>query len=93
MAEVHIQNDNLTLEATPGETIIELCERRRGTSIIFGCRNASCGSCLVSVVQGAENLSVIEPREQALLKCMYAEPNDRLACQCKILGNIALSVP
>ncbi len=92
MPKVHIINDELTLDVAEGEKMIDVCQRHV-TSILFGCRNATCGSCLVNVKEGSENISAMEDREKALLKTMFAEPRDRLACQCEIKGDVTFEVP
>ncbi|MCS7047932.1 MAG: (2Fe-2S)-binding protein [Verrucomicrobiae bacterium] len=53
----------------------------------FNCHgNGLCGTCLVEVVEGAENLSPKTKRE--LLKLNGQPPNRRLSCQCQVLGDV-----
>ncbi|HRP70839.1 MAG TPA: 2Fe-2S iron-sulfur cluster-binding protein, partial [Turneriella sp.] len=57
--------------------------------------NGRCSTCRVRVLEGAENLSLADARETALLKRVGAESDVRLACQAKVSGNvkIALLIP
>jgi ferredoxin len=47
----------------------------------MGCQNGICGTCIVKVKKGMENLS---QRTDSELE-MELEDDERLACQCKIL--------
>jgi ferredoxin len=64
------------------------------------CRAASCGTCWVGVIAGAEKLSpVVERDEQRRMKVFgYSDtpealPIIRLACQAKAYGAISLVIP
>jgi ferredoxin len=56
--------------------------------IEFDCRDADCGICIVKVVEGLENLSPPTVAEADFLKAMHADPDERLACQTRILGDV-----
>jgi ferredoxin len=91
MPKVHITTDNLTLDVKDGYALIDMCEEH-DTSILFGCRDGACGACMVKIVKGAENISPIQDDEKDFLETMAAEPNERLACQCKVYGDVTLEV-
>ena len=59
----------------------------KGIDQKLNCRgNGLCGTCLVEVVEGGENLSPQTRREQFQLK---GKPdNRRLSCQCQVMGDI-----
>lgn len=63
------------------------------------CRTASCGTCWVGVLAGAEKLSDVEEQEAKLLKdCGYlttveAKPVIRLACKALASGNVTIVIP
>lgn len=59
----------------------------KGIDQKLNCRgNGLCGTCLVEVVEGGENLSPKTRREQFQLK---GKPdNRRLSCQCQVMGDI-----
>jgi ferredoxin len=47
---------------------------------------------MVKVLKGSENISPIQDDEKDFLETMAAEPNERLACQCKVFGDVTLEV-
>jgi len=64
------------------------------------CRAASCGTCWVGVIGGAEKLSPVEKHEATRMKVFgYAElsegtrPVIRLACQAKAYGAVSIVIP
>lgn len=67
-----------------------LCARHTDTPLEFGCRNADCGTCIFRVVQGEENLSPRNEREKDFLQAMRADPDERLACQTRIMGDVEI---
>lgn len=85
MPKVTITTDDLTIEVKEGYPLIDMCEEH-DTSILFGCRDGACGACMVKVVSGEEFLNKADEDEQEFLETMAAEPNERLACQCKVSG-------
>lgn len=74
-------------------------ERLTEGAIPVQCRSASCGSCRIGVLGGADKLSPVEPRERAVLsECGYASsaeerPVIRLACQAQAFGAVSIVVP
>lgn len=54
---------------------------------------ASCSSCRVEVLEGAEHLSPMSPRERMVLGPARAGAGDRLACQAQIRGPVRLRLP
>ncbi len=75
----------LTVNVPAGTRIIEISEKI-GAGITYGCREGECGTCLTHVIEGGENLSAPSVLEQRVLKENLAGRNDRLACQCQVLG-------
>ena len=74
-----IKTDIEQITVKDGEKIIPACEQLK---IPFSCKDGSCGTCLIKVIAGMENLSPLEPAEQAEIP--LAE-DQRLACQCRIM--------
>ncbi|MGY4026479.1 2Fe-2S iron-sulfur cluster-binding protein [Aeromonas rivuli] len=59
--------------------------------IQFACRAGNCGTCTINVVEGQDQLSALTPREQRLFALTkQTDTNLRLACQCKVLGDVIL---
>jgi ferredoxin len=63
------------------------------------CRSASCGTCWVGVVGGAEKLSAVEERERKVMRLLGyidtddAQPLIRLSCQARGTGAVSVVVP
>ena len=63
------------------------------------CRSASCGTCWVGVLGGAENLSATEGRERRMMPLFgYVETDDpkpliRLSCQARAEGPVSVVIP
>ncbi|MCH7850588.1 MAG: 2Fe-2S iron-sulfur cluster binding domain-containing protein [Nanoarchaeota archaeon] len=78
MANVYVDEEKVEVE--DGSSIQEACE---SLGIPFSCKEGVCGSCLVNVSEGAENLGELNDEEIAF----GLDGKDiRLACQCKITG-------
>jgi ferredoxin len=69
-------NDN-QVEVKDGSLIQEAAEQ---LGVLFGCRNGLCGTCMVEVEEGMENLSERNEAEDN----MGLQDQSRLACQCRI---------
>ena len=67
------------------------CARHK-TPLAFDCRKADCGICIFKVLDGAENLSPAESAETDFLTAMRADPDERLACQTRIMGDVRIVV-
>ncbi|MCG5530529.1 (2Fe-2S)-binding protein [Halorhodospira halochloris] len=88
-AKLTFQDINLTVNAPVGSRVIELSDKV-GSGIAYGCREGDCGTCLMTVVEGMENLSEPSSVEKKLLKENVAGKNDRVACQAQILGDVTV---
>jgi len=73
--------------------------RRPEGPIPVECRSASCGTCWVGVLGGAEKLSDVAPREGKNIKefgyidTSEPKPLIRLACQAQALGAVSIVIP
>lgn len=82
--------DNKSVEAEAGETIL-LTSLRAGIPHTHVCGgNARCSTCRVIILDGLENCSQRNSREQALANRLHFTPQIRLACQTSITGDITL---
>ena len=91
MPTVHVTTDDLKIEVEEGFALIDMCEEY-DTSILFGCRDGACGACMIKVKKGAENLSKMADDEKDFLETMAATPEERLACQCRVYGDVVVEV-
>jgi 2Fe-2S ferredoxin len=74
----------LHIHAPEGGKLIDLCDDL-AIPIPFSCRSASCGTCRIVVLEGADQLHAPEDEEADLLDVFGAAPDkQRLACQAKM---------
>lgn len=81
MAKVHVKNDGQTVEVPDGAQL-ECLDGK--SSVLFACKSATCGSCMVKVLEGAENLEQPNEVEESGLQAFSSDSKQRLMCQCKI---------
>lgn len=93
MAKVTFKSDNKTVEVPDGSQIVQVAEDN-GATIAFSCKAGVCVSCLSNINKGMENLNEKTENEKATLEGFGAKPNQRLACQCKIMkGEVEIENP
>ena len=63
-----------------GAPIAEACEE---AGVPFACTEGVCGTCVIEVKEGMENLTPFTQEEEDFLGELE---NERLACQCKLKG-------
>lgn len=77
----------------------EIDQRRVEGPIPVECRSASCGTCWVGILGGAEKLSDVAAREGKKIKEFgYIDTNEpkpliRLACQAQTHGSVSIVIP
>lgn len=86
MAKLVINNGD-EIEIGDGESIKDCCEE---AGIPFACTEGICGTCVIQVKEGGENLSSPTEEEKDFLGDDAGE--ERLACQCRIMcGKVKIS--
>jgi len=78
MAKLIFENNNEEVDIPDGKAIKDECEQ---AGIPFACSEGVCGSCIIEIVEGMNNLSDPTQAEKDFLGEIQ---NERLACQCKI---------
>jgi ferredoxin len=78
MAKLIFENNGEEKELEENSTIAEACEE---AGVPFACTEGVCGTCVIEVTEGMENLSVFTQEEKDFLG---EQDRERLACQCKI---------
>lgn len=79
MAKLKFENSGDEVELPDGSLIAETCEE---AGVPFACTEGVCGTCVIEVKEGKENLSSPTQEEQDFLG--EGTCDERLACQCKI---------
>lgn len=94
MARLKFKNKPVVLEVEDGASILEAALDNR-VSIYHTCGgNASCSTCRVKILKGAENLSEIEPAEAGVLDAFDLKKPYRLGCQALVLeGEVEVEIP
>lgn len=77
-----VLNEEETVELPEGAPIKETCEE---LGVPFACEEGVCGTCVIEVTEGMENLSSFTQEEEDFLGEMGCE---RLACQCRIKSGL-----
>nr|PZN17643.1 MAG: ferredoxin [Pseudomonadota bacterium] len=70
------------IDAPEGGDLVDICDYHLAP-IPFSCRSASCGTCHVEVLEGADLLEPPEGPEAELLELLGGGPY-RLACQARV---------
>ena len=78
MAKLVFDHNDEEKELEDGSPIAEACEE---AGVPFACTEGVCGTCVIEVVEGIENLSDFTQEERDFLG---EQEKERLACQCKI---------
>lgn len=74
------------------EVALLAASRTAGIELTHRCGgHARCGTCLVTVLEGAEHLSEPLGSETRVLKVLKAQPGQRLACQAWAKGDVSCS--
>jgi len=77
------EGDSLTVDAPSGGALADICDKN-DAPVPFSCRSASCGTCRIVVLEGAEVLLPPEDEELEILDVFGNKPNQRLACCAKM---------
>lgn len=82
MGKLIIQDgdDSKEFDIEDNASIILACEE---AGIPFACTEGVCGTCVIEVLEGEDNLSEYTQEEEDFLG---DQENERLACQCKLNG-------
>ena len=87
--KVHFLLEDLLVEAPAGTPLQRIADAA-GADITFGCRTGSCGTCRVRITEGLEHCGEPNPEERDFLQSLDAPPDQRLACQVCVHGDVAI---
>lgn len=91
MPKVTFLSDNVTLDVPENASLREVAHSN-DLSIPFGCENGICGTCLITIKEGVEHISPETEQEKETLGTLMAQPGQRLACQCKVSGDVTFDL-
>lgn len=74
-------HNNEEIELENGSPLAEVCEE---AGVPFACTEGVCGTCVIVIKEGKENLTDPTQEEEDFLG--EGTTDERLACQCKIKG-------
>ncbi|WP_250866054.1 2Fe-2S iron-sulfur cluster-binding protein [Caballeronia sp. INSB1] len=61
-------------------------------AITFGCRSGACGACVIEVLSGDDALGSRGAAEEDFLRSLgFPGEHYRLACQCRLAGDVTVS--
>jgi ferredoxin len=80
MGKLIFENSGEERDVEDGQAIAEICEEQ---GVPFACTEGVCGTCVIEVLEGMENLSPVTQEEKDFLG---EQDRERLACQCKMKG-------
>ena len=93
MPKIVFRDKNVTFEVERGTSVLDAA-LDHGLSMYHTCGgNASCSTCRIRVLKGAEFLSAIEDAESQVLDSFDLKPPHRLGCQAQILGVVEVEIP
>jgi len=78
MAKIFFEDSEEEVDVPDNSPIMESCEE---AGVPFACTEGVCGTCVIEVTEGMENLSEFNQAEEEFLGDFDKE---RLACQCHI---------
>ena len=90
MHKVHISTTGETFSLPHNAHLSDAAELQL-SGLVFGCRAGMCGICVIEVVEGRHHLSRPEESESWFLESLgHPEACKRLACQCRLQGDVTI---
>lgn len=87
MATLIFEHNDEEVELEDNSPIAEVCEE---AGVPFACTEGVCGTCVIEIKEGKENLSKPTKEEEDFLG--EGTSHERLACQCRIkCGRVKVS--
>ncbi len=88
MASIRFLPSGYESTIAPGTKVIDLTDDEPRAEIPYSCRSASCGTCRVAVLEGADAFPAPEDDELHVLDLMLSPEGVRLACQLKCVRDV-----
>jgi ferredoxin len=90
MPNLYFKNIDKTIEVPENSSILRTSLRYDG-KVPNKCGGGFCGTCVVKIEEGSENLDKIKPAEQKKLGSELLDQGYRLACQSFTSGDLTIS--
>ena len=89
---IFVSDRQATIYAYGGERLADIFDLPLSPRAFFMCcKKALCGTCLIEVERGLENLSPpTEAETETIARLMIDNPHARLACQARVWGDCTL---
>ena len=81
MTKIRFEPAGFECDAKTGMRLQDVTDEHPDSEVPYSCRSASCGTCRVEVVKGANSFCPPHEDEQAVLELCSECPNVRLCCQ------------
>jgi len=93
MPKIVLKKSNKILEVSYGTRLFDVA-KINSLPIVFGCGgDGRCGSCLIKIISGQENLTPAKENEIMKLRDIGKNKNEyRFACRCRIIGDITIDL-
>ncbi len=94
MPKVRIYPEDVEITVEPGKTLLDAA-LDNNIKIDHNCGgNCACSTCHVIIDEGFDTLNEISEDEEDMLdEAEGLEDNSRLACQCKVTGDLVVRIP
>lgn len=89
MPQITFSDTDDTVEVAVGASLHEACEAN-DAPIPFMCTAGSCGTCIIAMEEGADNVNPVEADERQTILMTTDVDGARLACQLVVNGDITI---
>lgn len=87
MPKLSFAKTGQTYEVPAGVSFLEFCQKNQAPHR-FGCTVGSCGTCVLVIESGAENVDPMSSDEGETIEMCTDVPGARLGCQLLIRGDV-----
>jgi ferredoxin len=88
MTKVRFDPAQFEVSVDAPASLIDVTDEHPDSDVPFSCRSASCGTCRVEVLAGAEGLLKADEDELEVLQIFEDGPNVRLCCQLQLIKEV-----
>ena len=92
MPKITFEATGQVAEVANGSRVLDYCEVN-DTPVAFGCRQGRCGTCVVEMLDGADQVNPRSNEEMNTLEGRAHPENLRLCCQLTVNGDIKIRQP